>query len=423
MKFKYAIPYINIRSEWFDKDDNTYEKMGKYRSLFLYFQLYRFRIYNQESDHIFVTSIGLLKQSINKYCNDRYYTIPNITNLLKSLVAANVIRIDNIKRWDRIDKNTCLVIEAVNPLPVGKIENQYFIKINFNLFDLYHERKLSDAYFALYCLIAKYSNNPPKTAAKAQMTKLDSSQGSCYMKIETMSDVLGIDKNTINRMIWRLNSERLMCSPKKKFKTIEGYYKEVYQHYILKRGDPEGKATFEKEFGDEMDKIKFHLDARQKRKQKKGVSKSEAVQSKKIIDNVFYDEDDYKQIATLDIKRVRELIRFWDEELRKANNIPEIDEMTAESNRKAIEQKKKPLLKRLEVLEHDEEVKRKLGIDIHKQKQQKQKNENLIDIASIGVEDDYDKPNLDELRQQMKEVEKETTRKREQDFRDVEDIF
>jgi hypothetical protein len=75
----YTLHSIRIKSSWFDnleRQKNVYQKIT-YKGLNLYFQLYKFRLHNQENEHTFITSISLLRKETG-------YSTQEVFELLKN---------------------------------------------------------------------------------------------------------------------------------------------------------------------------------------------------------------------------------------------------------------------------------------------------------------------------------------------------
>src|SRR5690606_6978090 len=68
-----------------------------HEGLFLYFNLYKFKIHNQEKE-TFITSISMLRKETG-------YSTSRVFELLKKLKSAKVIDILNVSRWDYLLKD------------------------------------------------------------------------------------------------------------------------------------------------------------------------------------------------------------------------------------------------------------------------------------------------------------------------------
>lgn len=236
MKFNFSLDGVRINSEWFEyqkRKSNVYQKIG-YKGLNLYFQLFKFRLHKQNDEHVFITSLGLLR----KECG---YPTQEVFELLKKLKSAKVIRMLNISRWDylidsdgKYKDNNLLVIAADDPVPLGEKEKNY-IYIDFGLFELYREKGLNERYYPLYCLIKKWSGNK---------------EGKSWMSVDKMARILDYDKDTVHRMIYKLNSEYLLCSVRKKSQNRNAYY---FEHYIL--DSVKDYEKFKERFKDKCDKL------------------------------------------------------------------------------------------------------------------------------------------------------------------------
>ncbi|MBT2656636.1 hypothetical protein J7E81_15560 [Bacillus sp. ISL-18] len=219
----YSIQSIRIPSRWFDQPErkmNTFQKMGGYKGFYLYLQLYKFRLHNQENEHTFLTSISLLRKETG-------YTTEDVFGLLKKLKAAKVISIAGASRSEYLldgkgeikeDKILSITVCPGESFPIfnefDKAED-FYIYISFRLLKGYEDKKLDEKHFALHCLVQRLQHNKNNV---------------CYMAIETMSEILGIDKDTINRMIINLNRHQLMVSWRKKNEHRRGEGSYRYEH-------------------------------------------------------------------------------------------------------------------------------------------------------------------------------------------------
>lgn len=265
-----VVNYIRIKSNWFDeigRKKSVYQRIG-YEGLYLYFQMYKFKVNNQKCDDMFITSISFLRKETG-------YSSLRIFELLKLMKAAKVIKILNVSRWDYlIDENGNVkdkdILQIVaNDLPIterkqktdrlGKLllkdnepvmidspvtESDFFIPVNLEIFELYKKSKLYGAgtkgenvekYVALYCLIQKWSNRL---------------EGKMNMRIEKIADVLGIDKDYIHKMIYSLNRNYLLLSVKRRRKDGNGHY---FEHVIC--DSVSNYDDFKKQNKDDCDKL------------------------------------------------------------------------------------------------------------------------------------------------------------------------
>ncbi|WP_042346073.1 hypothetical protein [Bacillus massiliigorillae] len=271
----YTMKSVKIKSQWFDvpkRKKSTYQKIG-YRGLNLYFQIYKFRLHNQENEHTFITSISMLRKETG-------YTTQEIYELLKVLKGAKVIKLTNTSRWDYLldaegnilDKNI-LVIEAIDT-PIterrtkeenGKLikninnevmyfdfpvdENNYYISVSFEMLKHYENKGLNERYYALYCLMVKYRNGH-------EDNKMN-------MRISKIADLLLMDKDTIHRMIYTMNRHYLLASYHKKRKADYGT---MFEHYILPTLSKDTVEEFMDKHKATMDKITKIADNKKNKK-------------------------------------------------------------------------------------------------------------------------------------------------------------
>lgn len=253
IKLNYTLKSIRINSEWFDnlgRKKNIYQKIG-YKGLYLYFKLYKFRLHGQENEHTFITSIAMLRKETK-------YTTDEIFNLLKKMKSAKIIKMDNCSRWDyllddggNIKDKDALMITAIDTFPLSdysKNDDKFYIYIPLELFATYEEKGLADKYFALYCLIKKWSQNV---------------ESKMWMSISKMSEFLGIDKDYVNKMIYQMNRNYFLSSYKKKNKNGDGYY---FNHFILDSANDDKVDEFLKVHKSNMDKLIRRVDKKKKNK-------------------------------------------------------------------------------------------------------------------------------------------------------------
>lgn len=255
MKLNYTLKSIKINSQWFDNMDrkqNVYQKIT-YKGLYLYFQLYKFRLHNQENEHTFITSISLLRKETG-------YTTDEIFELLKKMKSAKIIKLENCSRWEYlIDDNgnikdkDILMITAIDTFPIENFEkddSRFYIYIPLDLFSLYEQKGLNEKYFALYCLIKKWSQNTEQKA---------------WMSIAKMSDFLGFDKDYINQMIYQMNRNYFLSSKRKKKSSGRGY---SFEHYILDNGSQTKIDNFITTHKENMDNLIKRVDKKKNSKKK-----------------------------------------------------------------------------------------------------------------------------------------------------------
>jgi len=262
----YTLDSIKINSKWFDELDrkqNVYQKIT-YKGLNLYFQLYKFRLHGQENEHTFMTSISMLRKETK-------YTSTEIFDLLKKLKAAKVIKVENVSRWEYLlddkgelkDKDI-LHITAVNPFPIGKFEREkgedrFYIYVPLDLFQKYEDVGLNEKYYALYCLIEKWTHNMEEKA---------------FMSIVRMSKILGFDKDYLNQMIYELNRHYFLASHSRP--NGKGGYK--FEHYILNSAKEEDVKKFVEGYGHIIEPLIKRVDKKRKDK-KKSINIEEEVES------------------------------------------------------------------------------------------------------------------------------------------------
>lgn len=254
MKFNYALNSIKINSAWFDQSDrkqNVYEKIT-YKGLNLYFQLYKFRIHNQENEHTFITSISMLRK-VTKYKTDEIF------ELLKKMKNAKIIKLENVSRWEYlIDENgnikdkDILIITAIDTFPIDdfkKDDDKYYIFVPLSLFQLYENKGLNEKYYALYCLIVKWSQNQEHKS---------------WMSIAKMAKFLGFDKDYVNQMIYNMNRYYFMSSYRKR--NGKGGFN--FEHFILNNWKPVEIEKFIRIHKENMDKLISRVDNKKKNKKK-----------------------------------------------------------------------------------------------------------------------------------------------------------
>ncbi|WP_146553426.1 hypothetical protein [Rummeliibacillus sp. SL167] len=254
MKFNYTLNSIKINSAWFDQSDrkqNVYEKIT-YKGLNLYFKLYKFRIHNQENEHTFITSISMLRK-VTKYKTDEIF------ELLKKMKNAKIIKLENVSRWEYlIDENgnikdkDILIITAIDTFPIEdfkKDDNKYYIFVPLSLFQLYEDKGLNEKYYALYCLIVKWSQNQEHKS---------------WMSIAKMAKFLGFDKDYVNQMIYNMNRYYFMSSYRKR--NGKGGFN--FEHFILNSWKPDEIEKFIRIHKENMDKLISRVDNKKKNKKK-----------------------------------------------------------------------------------------------------------------------------------------------------------
>lgn len=277
----FAMNYIKIKSNWFDFKsdvddfDNKFKKM-EYKGFFLYITLFKFRIFNQECDYTFVTSIKLLKKETN-------YTKQEILDLLKLLSKLGVIKITNVSNWayliekkdgktDKIRDKDALVIIATDMPLLSIVENDskngtkevpvtsddFYISISLELFQEYFNRGLSEKYFPLFCLISRLSNHGAEKKA--------------FMSIERMSKVLDYDKNVLHKMILEMNRKYLLYS-RLRGKSKKGKFNGKFEHHIAFNID--GITFIEANYKESIDAYVNRRDKKAEQKRKTRLKRKE----------------------------------------------------------------------------------------------------------------------------------------------------
>lgn len=249
----YTLNSIKINSNWFDNLDrkqNVYEKIG-HKGLNLYFQLYKFRLHNQENEHTFMTSISMLRKETK-------YTTTEIFELLKKMKSAKIIKLENVSRWEYLlDENgvirdkDILMITAVDTFPIDKYESdgtRFYIYVPLDLFQAYEDKGLSEKYYPLYCLIKKWSQNLEEKS---------------WMSIAKMSKYLGFDKDYVNQMIYNLNRNYFLSSVRRKKSNGGGYY---FEHRILDSWKEDKVSKFVESEQENMDRLIKRVDKKKNSK-------------------------------------------------------------------------------------------------------------------------------------------------------------
>src|SRR5574344_1178525 len=230
----FSVKGIFIESKIFElpkQGKSVYEKIGKYRGLFVYLLLYKFRIHRRKNDHTFVLSISALREETKDGLVKKGYSTEEVYEILKNLQSCGLIELKSYARWSQLlDRETgeiqadkLIIIESTNPFPIRKLtdeEHRYFIEnevyytyVPFNLFELFQIRGLDERYFALFLFLRKWSNSP-------------SYNYNCRMRVKKIAKHLLISDKKISEMIQVLKVNRVLCVYKKtnKFGHIEHEY-------------------------------------------------------------------------------------------------------------------------------------------------------------------------------------------------------
>jgi hypothetical protein len=208
---------IKVKQNWFDLDsDNKYKKLG-YKGFYIYISMFKFRLYSQEQNYMFVTSIALLRKETG-------YKTEEIFELLKLLKTLGILTFDGLSRWSLlIDDNgkikdkeliVCYgsdvpIVDIVpDPNREGKTkemprtEKDKYINVSLDIFQYYKDIGLSERYYGLYCLLRFFGDI--------------NTENKSYMSIEKMSDTLGYNKDSLNKMIHEMNRKYVLYSNKRK---------------------------------------------------------------------------------------------------------------------------------------------------------------------------------------------------------------
>lgn len=331
IKFNYTGASIKLKSNWFDKlerKQNTYQKIT-YKGLNLYFQLFKFRLYNQENENTFVTSISLLRKETG-------YTTDEIFDLLRKMKGAKVIKVENVSRWDYLidedgkikDKDILVITSSDSPNTTRKpqtdkkgnvitdkdgnekmidspvSDDDYYLSVSFDMLDLYKSKGLNERYYALYCLIFKW-----------RFGHIDHKMN---MKIENIAKILDFDKDTIHRMIYQMNRNYLLSSYRK-VRQAGGY---KFEHYLLTKCDEESMEIWLSHHKENMDKVAERADKRKNKKKQLNIEEEMEVsgvveeeqekplafgtKSKPVEDDVNDEWGEPKSFDSMPIKDIKE---------------------------------------------------------------------------------------------------------------------
>jgi hypothetical protein len=385
---KFTIDNIKVRSNWFDKGGKI-AQLGV-EGYFLYITLFRFRVHNQDEEYSFVTSVG----AIRKEMKSKAYTSKRIVELLKLLTKLEVIRVDNLSRWDQLAKgdkvndDKLLIIEATDrPItkrvkkydealkkeietdePVTEVDN--YISINLQMFQHYLDIGLDEKYFLLYSLVRKYRGNIR--------------QG-CNVAIDNMEKLFGIDHNTINRMIWQMNNLYLLVSKKEK----RGEKNYNFHHWVC--GHVKQIEQFKqnhKEDCDEITKRRKRADEKQERREANKLEKQERLAAKKL-EKQKLDQNDIAVTQDNPFTNVDDNSITYEDKL-----VQKLDEQKQDEPELAFGHKGKSALRDFVDSEskkknRDKDVQDLIDLGIH--------SEDEVDSASV---DDEDEPS-EEVRQKI----------------------
>lgn len=224
--YKFCLPSIKIKSNWFDGKENTFKAIGKEEGLNLYLQLFRFRIHQGGyNDHLFRTSILELQKFTRINMRTRL-KIDKIKDLLLNMESVGVIKI-HTQNVENMIGNELLTIEATDvpqttrkdgmDINVGD-ENKY-IYINFKTVNyIYEQLKLTSKELALFILFSKYG--------------LGRGERKVTMRINKIKEVLGTRNEKVTEMIIKFNEYGLAYT-----RVMKEGYKTKFEHYICKNID------------------------------------------------------------------------------------------------------------------------------------------------------------------------------------------
>jgi hypothetical protein len=305
----YGINYILVKSNWFDPQlKKTRMKEIGADGLLIYLTLFKFKLFNYDKNsNEFSTSVSL----INKEIPTEYkFTKKRVYELIRHLIRKKVIKVTNVSNWSNqmtkinlivnedgkeeivkeTDYDKILIIEAVD-YPVTKSEKvdgkwidkpvsdeDYYIAVHSSMISRYLENGLDERYIVLLILFQKYNR----------------SMSGFYMKMEKIQHVTGIDKNTINRMTWKMFEMKILVAYRKSNKKGK-YYNE---YHIYSRDDEVIYENFISVHGEELKRWKNRLDKKRKRQKLKTENK-EKKKASKVVNNMAASEVDIEsQIDT-----------------------------------------------------------------------------------------------------------------------------
>ncbi|MGD8190953.1 hypothetical protein ACQCN2_13330 [Brevibacillus ginsengisoli] len=338
--FNYTMHNIKVKSNWFDfsTSTNKFKKMG-YKGFNLYLTLFKFRLYKQEHNYMFVTSISLLRKETG-------YATEEILELLKVMKKIKIIHIDNVSRWDymmdgqKIKDDKVLVMWASDVPNVEKVEieveekgfglkgsktntntiekpvteDDYYVNVDLSLLQYYEEIGLNERYYPLYCLIRKMTNNPEKKS---------------WMSIEKMAETLEYDKDTLNKMVHEMNRKYLLLStPRDNGKNGKYFENKICTTFS-------SLDQFKQNHQEEIDKRVEKWDKKLKHKGKKKNQEKEKVKPNSELDNSINENDLFYEYLEPDVSgkfdRKRSRLVEWQDnagKLRQRNDDQEwLDEM------------------------------------------------------------------------------------------------
>lgn len=201
MKYNYSLHNIVVNGLWFElDDDNKFLKIGC-KTFYLYLSLFKFRVFKQEHDYLFHTSISLLRKETG-------YSTDEILEMLKLMKRHKILSFDGLSRWDMlIDEHgkikdreliTCYSIDV----PDTSLEGTRFVNVDPNMLEYYKRLGLHERYYAIYCLIRYQADR--------------NSEKKSFTSIEKSAKFLDMDKDTFNKMIHEMNRKYILYSQKRR---------------------------------------------------------------------------------------------------------------------------------------------------------------------------------------------------------------
>jgi hypothetical protein len=221
---------IKIKQNWFEliddnNDNNKFIEIG-YEGLYLYFSMFKFRLYKQEHNYMFITSISLLRKETG-------YASDIILTLLKLLKKKGILKFDGLSRWDiLLDENKKIkdkevIVCYASDVPIlnmvsdnGKEKeapstlDDYYINVDLNMLQYYSDIGLNERFIPIYCMMRGWNDT--------------NTEGKSFVGVEKMAATLGYDKDTLNKMIHTMNRKYVLASYYKDNKK-EGEY---FEHRI-----------------------------------------------------------------------------------------------------------------------------------------------------------------------------------------------
>lgn len=187
---------FSIKSNWFDKGKI---KELDIEGLWVYINIRKFVL--RYMNNICAFSIDELYKEIQRYYKENYnkkYSKPNLKNYLFKLKKFKIINFD---RKYNMKNSTDLVLCALNDLPnlddkyKPISEEDYFITIDFEMIEHIFNSGLNENHVIVYYLLKKYINADQIT-----------------ISYDYMSNILNIDKNSINKYSFELEQYEFIAN-------------------------------------------------------------------------------------------------------------------------------------------------------------------------------------------------------------------